>query len=222
MGSVGPYYSITVLARIWLNAETFELTCSRPQGFQFQAGQHVSISHLEEERDYTILSHLDAAELRFLIKRVAGGKLSNELANIALGSVIGMSKASGYLIYRPTQRPVYFVATGAGIAPFVAMAANGVKGFTLIHGARIESGFFYRRELSAAALRYVPCISSNDAFEVELPDLYRGYVTEYTQTLLEPGLYDFYLCGSMAMIRDMTHLLDQHYPDTRIYSEAYN
>ena len=222
MVSTAPFYSVSVLGRVWLNAETFELICSRPQGFQFLAGQYVSFVHQREEREYTILFSLDAMELRFLIKQVAGGKLSSELANIAPGSVLEMSTAKGYLTLRQTERPIYFVATGVGIAPFVAMAAGGVRGFTLIHGTRSRSGLFYRQELSAAALRYIPCISGNDETGEELPNLYRGYVTQYIKNNLEPGFYDFYLCGSRAMIRDMTHLLDEYHPGVRIYNEAYS
>lgn len=222
MESVAPPYFISIRARDWLNEETFEITCSRPQGFQFLAGQHVSLLHQGVERDYTILSPPDAGELRFLIKREAGGKLSGALANIALGNLVGMTQAKGYLTYRPTDRSVFFVATGVGVAPFVAMAASGIRDFILIHGARNESGLFYRQELAAAALRYMPCLSGNAASCINHPVCYRGHVTEYLKTDLHPGLYDFYLCGSMAMIRDVTHFLDQHHPGTRIYSEAFN
>ena len=222
MEPTDPFYSVSVLGRVWLNAETFELICSRPQGFQFLAGQYVSFVYQGEEREYTILSPPEAMELRFLIKQIAGGKLSRELANIAPGSVFEMSRAKGYLTFRPTERSVYFVATGVGIAPFVAMAAGGIRGFTLIHGTRSRSGLFYQQELTAAALQYIPCISGNNEPGEELPNLYRGHVTQYLKIYLEPGLYDFYLCGSRAMIRDMTHLLDEYHNGVRIYSEAYS
>ncbi len=222
MALTAPFYSVSVLGRVWLNAETFELICSRPQGFQFLAGQYVSFVYQGEEREYTIISPPEAMELRFLIKQIAGGKMSRKLASIAPGSVFEMSRAKGYLTFCPTERPVYFVATGVGIAPFVAMAAGGTRGFTLIHGTRNRSGLFYRQELSAAALRYIPCISGNNETGEKLPNLYRGYVTQYLKITLEPGCYDFYLCGSRAMIRDMTHFLDEYHPGVRIYNEAYS
>lgn len=222
MQSVPLPHVTTVLKQVWLNSETFELICSRPEQFQFVAGQHVALTFQGEERDYTILSAPEAPELRFLIKRVAGGTLSNALGELAPGSVVGMGKAKGYLLYRPTERPVYFVATGVGIAPFVAMAAAGVTGFTLIHGTREVSGLLYRRELTLAANRYIPCLSAPVKPGTALLDLHRGYVTDYVDRHLKPGLYDFYLCGARAMIHDMTHILDQHYPGTRIYSEAYS
>ena len=219
--AVSPY-SVSVLSRIWLNEETFELTCSRPPGFLFLAGQYVTLELEGEEREYTLLSPPDASQLRFLIKQVVGGKLSGALGSIVPGSVLGMSRARGYLTFRPTDRPVYFVATGVGIVPFVAMAASGLRGFTLVHGARSESGFFYWQELAVASLQYIPCLSGNSDFATGPPTLYRGYVTEYIRKYLLPGMYDFYLCGSRVMIRDMTHLLDQYYPGTRIFSEAYS
>lgn len=221
MNSVAPPLITSVKGQVWLDNESFELICSRPENFQFIAGQHVALTHQGKERDYTILSAPDAPELRFLIKRVAGGALSNTLAELTPGAQLLMSKAKGYLTYRPTDRPVYFVATGVGIAPFVAMAAAGVTGFTLIHGTREASQLFYRRELTLAARRYIPCLSGQIKQGTALLDLHRGYVTDYIDRHLKPGLYDFYLCGARAMIHDMTHILDQHYPDTRIYSEAY-
>ena len=215
-------HSVAVVSRDWLNEEVFVLTCSCPPGFQAQAGQYVSIMFGGEEREYTLLSPPEASVLRFLIKRIEGGKLSGALGDCAPGTVLNISKAKGYLTYRSPDRPVFFVATGVGIAPFVAMVAAGVTGYTLIHGARTVSGLFYRRELIAAAKRYIPCVSGTLDAETALPDLQQGYVTHYVERHLQPGLYDFYLCGSRAMITDMTHLLDQRCPDARIYSEAYS
>ena len=214
--------SVAVVSRDWLNEEVFVLTCSCSPGFQAQAGQYVSIMFGGEEREYTLLSPPEASVLRFLIKRIEGGKLSSTLGDCAPGTVLNISRAKGYLTYRSPDRPVFFVATGVGIAPFVAMVAAGVTDFTLIHGARTVSGLFYRRELIAAAKKYIPCVSGTIDAATALPDLQQGYVTHYAERHLQPGLYDFYLCGSRAMITDMTHLLDQRCPDARIYSEAYS
>jgi ferredoxin-NADP reductase len=215
-------HSVAVVGRQWLDENTYVLICNRPDGFIFQAGQYVSIVFGGEEREYTLLSSPSVSELRFLVKRVESGRLSNMLAECALGAALGISKPKGYLTYRSTDRPVFFVATGVGIAPFVAMAAAGIAGFTLLHGVRKASGLFYRQELSVAAARYIPCVSGKLESVTGLPELHRGHVTEYIERFLQPGLYDFYLCGSRAMIHDMTLLLDQRCPDIRIYSEAYS
>lgn len=218
--STTPFLQVTVQERTWLNGDTFVLTCSKPAGFTFLAGQHVLLLHGGEEREYTLLSPPEAPILRFLIKRVAAGRLSTALAEMKMGTVLSMGQAKGYLTYRSTQRPAVFVATGVGIAPFEAMAANGVTGFTLIQGARILSGLFFREHLAAVASRYIPCLTEAPD-EVDLPDLFRGHVTGYVERHLQPGSYDFYLCGSRAMITDMTLLLDRHCPTARVFSEAY-
>lgn len=214
-------FSVLILGRTWLTENIFELMCSRPQHFSFVAGQHVTLSYQGQGREYSILSSPQEETLRFLIKRIEQGHLSNALAEVEVGTTLAMSMAKGYLVYRATDRPVYFVANGVGIAPFVAMAAAGIKGFTLLHGARELSGLLYRQELLRAADRYIPCVSGPIKPGTMVLDLYRGRVTDYLDRYLKPAAYDFYLCGSGAMIHDVTHFLDQYCPGTRIYSESF-
>lgn len=218
---VGADYSVSILERNWLGEDTFVLVCSRPAQFSFVAGQHVTLEYEGTAREYSILSAPLGETLGFLIKRVDQGHMSNVLAELEVGTCLAMSKAQGYLVYRPTDRPVYFVATGVGIAPFVAMAAAGIKGFTILHGARALSGLLYRQEMLQAADRYIPCISGPIKQGAMVLDLHRGRVTDYLDRYLKAGAYDFYLCGSSAMIHDVTHLLDRQSPGTRIYSESF-
>ena len=128
---VATEYSVVILGRNWLTADTFELVCSRPPQFSWVAGQHVSLTCQGQGREYSLLCAPGEANLRFLIKRIEHGHLSNLLAEVEVGASLGMSKAKGYLVYRPTEHPVYFVATGVGIAPFVAMAAAEPYGYVV-------------------------------------------------------------------------------------------
>ena len=212
---------ISVLERVWLNDDNFSLTCTRPEGFRFQAGQYVTLGMGGVEREYTLTSPPDAPVLRFLVKRVVGGRMSEVLSQMALGKQLAMAEPKGYLTHRPSSREAVFVGTGVGIAPYVAMATAGVRGFTLIQGARLVSGLFYRQELQAAADRYVACLSGKDE-DLAAVGAFPGYVTTWVAANLPTGNYDFYLCGSRAMIHDMTHLLDRSFPDAVIYSEAYD
>ena len=213
-------WSIRVRERIWLNDEAFALTCSRPDGFTFQAGQHVNLGHEGLEREYTLTSGPDAPELRFLVKRVRGGQMSEALARIEPGRHLVMSRAKGYLIFHPTHRPAVLVGTGVGVAPFVAMTAAGLNDCVLIQGARTASSLFYRRELSAAN-RHVACLSGPDE-DCSAARAFPGRVTAWVAGYLPRGAFEFYLCGSRDMIRDMTHLLDRSFPHTVIHSEAYD
>lgn len=221
IGQGADRYRTTVIGRVWLDQVTYILTCQRPSGWSFQAGQYVSLAHAGEEREYTLISSPEDQDIRFLIKRLDGGRLSVALAEVELGVSLGISPAKGYLIHRPTDRPVLFVANGVGIAPFVAMVAAGCTGFTLLHGARTLTGLHFREELMSAAHRYIPCLTDAPATGDDLPDLFRGRVTECAAQVLPPDRYDAYLCGSRSMITAMILLLDQRCPEARIFSEAY-
>ena len=222
MNGDSPGFRVHVLDRVWLNGENFELTCTRPENFSFLAGQHVSLGHGNLERDYTIVSATDAEELRFLIRRMPGEGMSDRLAEILPGASLSLGRATGYLTFRPAGRATIFVATGVGVAPFVAMAASGVRGFTLIQGARTASGLLYRSQLESAAATWVGCVSGEDVESAPATAIVHGRVTDYIDAHLPPGTYDFYLCGSRPMIHDVTHLIDQRFPEARVYSEAYN
>lgn len=215
-------FPIRIRSRIWLDAECFELTCTRPPDFSFAPGQYVAFHVQGQTREYTILSGPDEDGLRFLVRRMEQGAVSRFLAEVEPGSMLAISRAKGYLIYRPGNRPVFFAATGVGIAPFVAMAAAGVRGFALLHGAADVAGLHYRSQLLDAAGQYIPCLSRPGRADPPLPGLFHGRVTAWVRQHLAPGSYDFYLCGSPEMIRDMTHLLDQSFAGTRIYSEAFS
>ncbi|MDX9842007.1 MAG: hypothetical protein RBS95_11155, partial [Desulfobulbus sp.] len=97
-----------------------------------------------------------------------------------------------------------------------------VQGFTLFQGARTTSGLFYRSLLESAAATWVGCLSGAGSHTPAPDALFHGRVTDYIDAHLPSGEYDFYLCGSRPMIHDLTHLLDQRFPDARVYSEAYS
>ena len=222
-------YDSIILDRRWFNDEIFELRCSKPESFSFLPGQFIPVRYLDTEREYTIISAPEEPVLRLLIKRAQQGRLSVLLAELAMGTKVSIGQAQGYFCFEPSDREACFIATGTGIAPFISMAASGVRGFTLLHVVRHPSALVYREELSRAAKLYVPCLSSDAALTettTEIiqahPAAFHGYVSSYVETTLAPGNYDFYLCGLRTMIHYLTHLLDARYPQARIYSEAYD
>lgn len=216
-----PEYPVTLLERRWFNEDVFELRCSRPAGFSFLPGQFVRVRHQDVEREYTLVSAPADPVLRLLIKRVPQGRFSPLLAQLPSGTELAISAAQGYFCFQPSARQACFIATGTGIAPFVAMCADGVRDFILLHGVRHPSALVYRQELSAAAASYVPCLSTPVGADGIQP-IFHGYVGAYVETMLPPGDYDFYLCGLRRMVHDLTHLLDTLHPRARVYSEAYD
>ena len=139
-----PIHISIVLERRWFNDEIYELQCTRPEGFAFLPGQFIHLRYLPMEREYTLISAPDQPVLRLLIKRMPAGQLSVALAELPLGTELAISSAQGYFCHQPSEREVCFIATGTGIAPFIAMCASGLRGFTLLHGVRLPSALVYR------------------------------------------------------------------------------
>ena len=105
-----------------------------------------------------------------------------------------------------------------GTAPFCSMARSGISGFTLLHGVSIIDDLYYMSLFQQAAKTYVPCLTETQ----KLPaNAFGGNVVEYLQRNLEPKAYDFYLCGRREMIRDVTLLIDERFPESLVYTELF-
>jgi len=213
----GPFTS-RILGRRWLSPTAFELRLDRPSGFDFQPGQRVRLASGPDERDYSIAAAPADPEVVLCIRRVAGGALSEWLATAGIGTAISCSGPHGYFTFKPSPRPAIFVATGTGVAPFVSMAKAGAEGFMLLHGVRRAEDLFYRDLLSAAARRYMACLSQGAP---DAPEVLTGRVTRHLERLVPPGACDFYLCGRGEMIRDVTWRIDERFSGSRVYSEIF-
>jgi ferredoxin-NADP reductase len=206
-----------VLRQRWLTEHVFELSVERPEGFSFIPGQKVRLSLHDITREYTLINSLDAAELTVCIRHVADGRLSPLLAQVGPGELVTLSAATGYFIYQSLERRAVFIATGTGIAPFLAFIRDGVRNFYCLHGARRESELLYRDEVEAAAGEYIPCLS---VFEGNGP-FWSGRVTAYLEKALKKEDYDFYLCGKGEMVRDALRIIDLKFPGSRVFMETF-
>lgn len=214
-------HTVAVTAVQWLSEETFEIRFQRPSGFAYDPGQWISIIDGPHRRDYTLLGPTDADELALCIRVVTGGRLTPKLAQAREGDRFRISAPSGFFVYKASPRQTVFVATGTGIAPFVAYARSGVAGYDLLHGGRTVSQLYYREVVSASAHRYIPCITGDKA-RSSMPDAFSGRVDQYLSTVHPEGVYDFYLCGQGDMIRDVTRVIDGKFPESRVFMEAFD
>lgn len=212
----GTRYNTTLSGRTWLSARTFELGLDRPEGFDFLPGQGICLGEGPGEREYSLACGREEPRLVLCIRRVENGPLSSWLATAPLGHRLSFSGPHGFFTWQDSPRHAVFVATGTGVAPFLSMARSGCHGFTIVHGAHAAEDLYYGETLRDAALRYVPCLADGNA-----PGAFPGRVTDWVRTRLEPGSYDFYLCGRREMIRDVTWLIDEKFPGSRVYSEVF-
>jgi benzoate/toluate 1,2-dioxygenase reductase component len=213
----GIRYNTTLLDRTWLSKKTFELRLDRPAGFDFLPGQGICLGEGPGEREYSLASGRDESRLTLCIRRVLNGPLSSWLSEAPLGQQLFFTGPHGFFTYRSSSRPAVFVATGTGIAPFLSMARSGYEGFTVVHGVRTGEELYYGQSLRAIAHRYIPCLSEGNA-----PGAFDGHVTGWLKGHLPPGSYDFYLCGRREMVRDVTWLVDENFPGSRVYAEIFH
>jgi len=214
---------LAVLAdRRWLAPGILEFRLRRPDGFTFIPGQFLRFTVNGVQRDYTMVSRPEAKTLDFCIAVVDGGRFSTEIQRARIGSRFQVSGPLGHFVYQGAGNPAVFVATGTGIAPFVALCRSGVKRAILLHGVRHPAGLIYRNILAPAVQPYVACIGTSSATAEDGIAVYEGRVTDYLKSELAPVTYDFYLCGRRDMIRDATAVIDGQFGDSRLFIENYD
>ena len=203
--------------RVWLSEKAFQIQLDRPGGFRFLPGQSIRMTNGSLEREYSLAGPPDADLLTLCVRRVPHGPFSSFLAETPLGTLLTFTGPHGYFVFQESPRPPVFVATGTGVAPFSAMAAAGVSGFTLLHGARTAGELYYERHLRAASAQYVACLSA-----ASVPGCFAGRVSDWVRDRLPPRAYDFYLCGGREMIRDLTLLADERFPGSTVRTEIFH
>jgi benzoate/toluate 1,2-dioxygenase reductase subunit len=210
-----------LLNRRWLSESVVEIELSRPDHFFFDAGHTIQLFHCNQGRYYALVSATTDPHLTLCVNHIKAGYFSPLLSSAKIGFNFGLSGPHGYFTLSPSPRHCVFVATDTGVAPFVSMARTGVKGFTLFHGALRKEELYYSDILRTAAGKYLP-ITWDVSQDAHIEDhCFHGAVADTIAQNLVPGVYDFYLCGCMRMITDVTCLIDTHYPGSHVYTEVF-
>lgn len=210
-----------VISRRWLSESAFEVELSRPRHFHFKAGHTIQLVYQDQKRYYSLASAPSDLTLILCVNFIAKGYFSPLLASAEIGFKLGFTGPHGYFTFSPSPRSPVFIATDTGIAPFVSMARSGMRDFTLLQGARHAGELYYQDLLRQSAQKYLPIVW-------EIPDevpvtsgLFHGKMVNLLAQHLEPGCYDFYLCGWQKMIKDVTHLIDDRFPGSHVYTEVF-
>jgi len=217
----GAIQTVELLQRRWLSKTAFEIELTRPPALKFKAGQTICFIHESMKRYYSLLSTPDDPTLMFCIYHVPQGNFSALLADARIGSLFHVSGPHGYFIFSRSERAPIFIATGTGIAPFVSFARSGVTDYALLHQARSADELYYRSYFQKNTPKYFPCLVEPPIKASTLSNFFCGKISECIRTNLRPGSYDFYLCGEREMIREVTRLVDETYPESRLYTEVF-
>jgi len=188
-------------------------------GLVFRPGQLVNLhgrNHLED-RSYTICSGDRDEFLTILYRLIPTGILTPQLSALRAGDALTISGPYGEFVLRDPMRPLYFFATGTGVAPCRAyLRSYSGLDLTLVHGVRWEEDLFYREEFRA--ISYQPCLTADSGGE----GVFSGRVTDYARGRSFPENGHFYLCGANEMIYEMQEILaERGVPKEHVFTEAY-
>lgn len=214
----------------------FSFRTTRDPGFRFKNGHFTMIGLQGEQRPllraYSMASANHEEELEFFSIKVPDGPLTSRLQSIQEGDEILVGrKPTGTLVtdHLLPGRNLYLLSTGTGLAPFLSLIKDPevyehFDRVVLAHGCRFVADLAYRDvitselpndeylgELVRDKLLYYPTVTREDFTN-----------TGRISTLLESGklpadlglpplsLEDdrFMLCGSPAMLKDITSVLD--------------
>jgi len=186
-------------------------TCTKPEGYQFEAGQATELSinrdkWRNEKRPFTFTSLNDEPHLQFVIKSYNDHEgVTNELSKLQVGDELLIDDPWGAISYKG---PGYFIAGGAGITPFIAilrqLKKEGLlKGNHLFFANKSEKDIILREELG-------DMLGASAVFLVDTPDgkHQTGYIDGKFLAAQKPDLSrPFYVCGPPPMLEAVNNTL---------------
>ena len=219
------------------NNSLFSFRTTRDPGFRFESGQFVMIGLEIDERPlmraYSIASANWEEHLEFLSIKVPNGPLTSRLQHLKPGDTLTVSrKPTGTLVLADLRpgRHLYLLGTGTGLAPFLSIARDPdvyerFDKIVLAHGVRrIEDLAYadylehelpqhpYLGEWVREKLIYYPTVTREPYTHCgRITDAITGDLMSQATGLppLSPETDRVMLCGSPAMLNDLSNLLDQ-------------
>lgn len=206
--------------------KTFSFTTTRPQDFEFENGEFVTLGLRHEgkliARAYSIVSTNDVDYLEFLSIHVPDGPLTSRLVNVREGEgVLVNSKTTGSLTlkYILPGRNLYMLATGTGVAPFISLIRDPAlyqryEKLILVHTVRTQMELAYREEIKALSsdrLLYVPTVT-REPFETtqRVTDLFLtgALFTKLGIPEADPEFDRVMICGNPHMLQELREYLE--------------
>ncbi len=206
-----------VIEQRQISPDGYHLILAR-DGVDVEAGRLVTLHgrSLVEDRSYTVVSGERDEHIEVLYRLIPTGVLTPQLAALQSGDTIEWSGPYGQFVLRDPARPIWFIATGTGIAPcrsYIRTHPN--LDITILHGVRHTAELYFRDEFSS--YKYHPCLSADTA-----PDCHSGRVTQRLKDIHCPLEAHYYLCGAYEMIYEVQDmLLDKGVSPDHIFNEGY-
>jgi ferredoxin/flavodoxin---NADP+ reductase len=213
----------------------FSFTTTRNAGCRFRNGQFLMLGldvlGKPLARAYSIASPNHADELEFFSIKAPNGAFTSRLREIEVGDPILVGrKPTGTLVLDNLRdgRNLYLLATGTGLAPFLATIRDPetyerFDTVVLVHGVRTTAELAYRdlieRELPndelfgeyvGKALRYYPTVTREPFVnQGRIPDLLESgkLARDLGLASLDPAHDRVMICGNPQLVVDVPELL---------------
>lgn len=209
-------YSAKILEHYALTPDVIQFRLEVPEGFTYAAGQFVQFlvpgEDKEIARSYSISSKPTDPYLEFCVKVIPGGVASPYLNAKKRGDELTFTGPNGVYINKDADNPLFFIATGVGLAPNMGMIEEELtnkKNSNPIHclfGVRHEIDIFWIDRLETLARDY-----DNFSYTLTLSqptetwDGTSGRVTNHLGKIDPKAQY--YVCGNLQMIKYTRELL---------------
>ncbi|WP_281226411.1 PepSY domain-containing protein [Flavobacterium aquiphilum] len=201
---------------ISVNGFTFLVTLRTNRMSKFDSGDLLAIYPANDTRERLYSIGNIKSNIQLAVKLHPSGLGSNYLYNLNPGEVIKARIIKNPAFHFPKKaNKVVFISNGTGIAPFLGMIEQNKKK-TEIH---LYSGFrratetvlgykkFAEESIQKQQLNSFHLALSREANHNYVMDLIRRDTTFFANLLAERGV--IMICGSLAMQRDVEHVLDE-------------
>jgi ferredoxin-NADP reductase len=233
-----PIYTIKLLDRKTIAANTIELTFEKPPGFTFKAGQYggftlINPTETDEKGTNRRFSYFSAPDDEHLtiVTRVQTSAYKRNLQNMPLTSTLKMAGPIGHFVLHDDDTiPTVLIAGGIGLAPFHSiikdcLAHRPNQQITLFYGNQTLADSAYLNELTEMA-KHHPQIKLIATLANPHPEWTgeKGFITDEMLVKNIPDLEQpiFYVCGSPKMVSAMKQvLLDLQINEERIKVEDF-
>lgn len=217
-------YTATVEHASWITPTIRDITLCLPTRATWEPGQYALVRVTPYQwRPYSLATP-SGRIVRLLVDTRTGGHGAAWATRAAPGDQVTLELPYGHFLNdaatgdthpddTPRRRRI-FVATGTGIAPFLAEFSDAARANdTLIVGYSTTSDDLTSR-LTATLPRVVTCISREDA-----PGCFHGRVTHYLRAHGIDPHADYYVCGSPLMVADVARLIRD--AGGRVHTESF-
>ena len=217
-------YTATVERASWLTPTIRDITLQLPTRATWEPGQYALVRVAPYQwRPYSLATP-SGRIVRLLVDTRTRGHGAAWATRAAPGDQVTLELPYGHFLHdaatgdthpddTPRRRRI-FVATGTGIAPFLAEFEQGLRADDVLLLGLATTSEDPTTRLDTPLPRVIRCVSREDA-----PGCFHGRVTHYLRAHGIDTHADYYVCGSPLMVADVARLIRD--AGGRVHTESF-